>query len=881
MKLIKHIFIFFSLLTAFSISLLANSKFMSRDSITPTTAFILSGGGARGAAQVGILMNFEDNLIEPDFIVGTSIGSIVGGLYASGVTAKTLENIISNPDWHETFAVNDNEKRSDLFLDQKINSDKYILDLRFKNFKFMIPQAISLGHNFNLFLNEIFWDALFKSEHNFDSLKYKLRVVATDLVSGKSVSFKEGSLVQKIRASSTVPLRYTPVQIDSGIYVDGGILSNIPIHHSDEFKPDIKVVFNTTSPLLERDELNAPWNIADQAISIAMKKIEDEALKKADIIIFPDLGKHKNSDFSGLDSLIRIGYESATNSVEKYKILFEKIKKQKINNYLEIFYRDKSSIYVTFNNLDYADSIFTKNNYYSKNELVDLIYNLWRTIIYEGFSLNINHDTLIISAKHYKQMKYLDIKGNYPGFLNSTIREISDFKQNAPINDKLLKYIKSEINKKFREKGYSAGSVLNIEVIKDTVYLKVGSGIIQNISIYSEEGTNKDLILRDLTFQENDFFNSTEAAKSWNNLSKSDLFSNVKFSTSGLESDSITVQIETTETGTQSIKIGARIDNERNSQIAFEANQNNILNLGAKFSIGFDGGTHNQKPYVKLSNQRILKTLIFNELFAYYHRRDFYQYFGDENANRNEIIFTRERNFVEERYGATFTLGRQIQKSGIFSGTYRWEKQRVYHMDSSSIDDFEPINTITIKTVFDTRNKNSFATKGSTLLLSLETNLSSGSKIEGFSKAIFDMKYYQSFSNHTFIPKIIFGAADQTLPNAEFFNLGGDESFYGMREDQERGRQIFVSSLEYRYKIPLNLWFDTYFSLRYDIGSTWFVPENVKFSTLKHGIGARLSWDTPIGPATVSVGRSFKFLKDPAAISRSDHLLYFTIGMQL
>mgnify|MGYP001367860065 FL=1 len=151
----------------------------------------------------------------------------------------------------------------------------------------------------------------------------------------------------------------------------------------------------------------------------------------------------------------------------------------------------------------------------------------------------------------------------------------------------------------------------------------------------------------------------------------------------------------------------------------------------------------------------------------------------------------------------------------------------------------------------------------------------------GYSNLGFEYKNYFSLSSRSVIcPKISFGFADKTLPLSEQYSLGGQESFYGMNYSEYRGRQIFLTSLMYRYKLPFTIFFDTYLKLRYDLGNTWAEQEQIKFKDLRHGIGFAISFDTPIGPAEFAVGRSFLFRKDlpENPISRGDVLFYFSIG---
>jgi len=124
------------------------------------------------------------------------------------------------------------------------------------------------------------------------------------------------------------------------------------------------------------------------------------------------------------------------------------------------------------------------------------------------------------------------------------------------------------------------------------------------------------------------------------------------------------------------------------------------------------------------------------------------------------------------------------------------------------------------------------------------------------------------------------GFADKTLPLSQQFSLGGKESFFGLREDEYRGRQIFLTSLEYRYKLPWAIFFDTYLIIRYDLGSIWDFQEQIRFKDLRHGIGGTLSFDTPIGPADFSMGRSFLFTKNlpDNPIRWGEIQFYFSIG---
>jgi outer membrane protein assembly factor BamA len=136
---------------------------------------------------------------------------------------------------------------------------------------------------------------------------------------------------------------------------------------------------------------------------------------------------------------------------------------------------------------------------------------------------------------------------------------------------------------------------------------------------------------------------------------------------------------------------------------------------------------------------------------------------------------------------------------------------------------------------------------------------------------------------HTFIPRVRLGLGDDAVPTTEQFSLGGPESFYGYREDNARGRQLLSASLEYLYKLPFRVFVDTYLKVRYDIGSIWLRPEEIRLVDLQHAVGLGIGFDTPAGPAEIAVGRSFYLRSDllerPLALGPT--VVSFSIGYPL
>ena len=198
----------------------------------------------------------------------------------------------------------------------------------------------------------------------------------------------------------------------------------------------------------------------------------------------------------------------------------------------------------------------------------------------------------------------------------------------------------------------------------------------------------------------------------------------------------------------------------------------------------------------------------------------------------NEDNFSREETgkYRQIFYGISVGVGTQVGRFGnlIFEGRYQFDE--IKNIDNEPIDPYKTkIVSLKISTTVDTQDKYPFPENGVFFSGFYETAASVLGGEVGYSNLGFEYKNYFSLSSRSVIcPKISFGFADKTLPLSEQYSLGGQESFYGMNYSEYRGRQIFLTSLMYRYKLPFTIFFDTYLKLRYDLGNTWAEQEQIK-----------------------------------------------------
>ncbi len=302
------------------ISFLINGPaFAQSDEIKrPKIGLVLSGGGARGAAHVGVLKILEENHIAIDMIAGTSFGAIVGGLYAAGYSADQLEDILKNIDWQETLS--NSAPRKHRSFRRKADDDGFLIKFKiaFQNGEFNLPNGFITPNNLRLTLGDLINKRV--QGDDFDKLAIPFRAVATDLETGEEVVLKEGNLASAIVASMAVPALFPPVELNGKLLVDGGIANNIPINIARSMGADIVIVVDISTPLLKKDQITSFTSVIDQLTSLQSKKASAQqiaTLTDQDILIRPDLENIGFVDFENANDAIPKGIEAATNILDQ------------------------------------------------------------------------------------------------------------------------------------------------------------------------------------------------------------------------------------------------------------------------------------------------------------------------------------------------------------------------------------------------------------------------------------------------------------------------------------------------------------------------------------------------------------------------------------
>jgi NTE family protein len=272
----------------------------------PRLALVLSGGGARGIAHIGALRALEEAGIPVDAITANSMGSIVGGVYATGKSAAELERIVRSLDWASLFS--GRVDRRTLPVSRRV--DRYVptAGVNFDWKSIRLQGGLLAEHRVNRFLIEVLSPASYAANGDFDRLAIRFRAVAGDLGTGDQVVLARGDLARAVRASMSIPLVFPPVDWEGKRLVDGLIVNNLPVDVARALDPQVVVAVDIGSPPLEPEGYESSLGVTSQVSDILARRRYRDFAAEADVLVRPDLEGHSSTQYSGFDRLIEQGY---------------------------------------------------------------------------------------------------------------------------------------------------------------------------------------------------------------------------------------------------------------------------------------------------------------------------------------------------------------------------------------------------------------------------------------------------------------------------------------------------------------------------------------------------------------------------------------------
>lgn len=828
----------------------------------PRVGLALSGGGARGFAQIGVLQALEDYDIPIDIIVGTSMGSIVGGLYAAGYRADQLQEIAKTINWSEIMS--DAPPRSNLFIGQKDEQGRSILKLRFKGLKPAIPQAISAGQKLASILTSLTLRSDYQISSNFDRLKIPFRAVACDLITGQKVIIRSGNLAEAMKASSAVPLLISPVSYDSMLLVDGGLINNIPVNEVSEFDVDLIIAVDTVSKLRQRDKLKAPWEIADQVTTIMQREKNADQRQKADILISVDLVDLKSDNFQHANEMITAGYQAAVQQIHRIQNILQA---KNTSNFSDISFGLKS--YQIFCD----DGLLAKRANdtlharltpaLTTTSLSSALHCIYQTGDFHDVRAECVREDSLLSIQFILTpnpiFHTIVFKGNTV-FSDSALLAQIHSKIGRPINYYQSQADLAQIIRRYKQNGYSLARINDIQFNDGVLVIDINEGIISAIHFEGMERSRRYVIQREFPLKPGDIFNINRADEGLMNIHSTNLFETVFLEILSKEQhDKLKIKVK--EKAFNLLRLNYHYDTERKNKVMLDLVDENVFGSGNQLTLQSQYGNYDKTVRLKFRADRIFNSFITNNIDAFHHRFD-HLYYNDGK---------RVGQYLQKESGFAFSVGQQMKRLGVFSiiATINTVDLLPIHGAGYPTGKYD-LKTIALQSIVDTQDRYPYPRTGK--YYQFLYKMSSASFLnsqESFVKLFTSLEVYHTFLHrNTIHPKLFWGTSDLTTPFIEQFRLGGQASFYGLRESEMVGRHIIGGSFEYRYFFPFRFPVDVYWSMRYDFGATWKNSKDIDPKDIVQGIGTALDFQTPLGPLSVSFGRC----------SEKRSVVYFSAG---
>ena len=287
----------------------------------PKVGVVLSGGGAKGFAHIGALRVIEESGIPIDYIAGTSMGSIIGGLYAVGYDPDMMQKLCTEQNWD--MIIKDQIPRKFIPLEKRINERHYLLTVPYKNGKLKIKRSMIDGMYVNMLLTRLMMPAY--QERDFSKLPVPFLCVATDIISADPIEFRSGSLAQSIRSSMSIPFLFEPVAYDGYLLCDGGLTNNFPVRNVREQGADIIIGVDLEIVKSDPEVLDNSLKVLERLISVVSQEESNKAREECDILIRPDIGKANMMSFNDFSPIIKCGEDGAREKFPELKRLADSL----------------------------------------------------------------------------------------------------------------------------------------------------------------------------------------------------------------------------------------------------------------------------------------------------------------------------------------------------------------------------------------------------------------------------------------------------------------------------------------------------------------------------------------------------------------------------
>jgi NTE family protein len=806
------------------------------------TGIALSGGGARGFAHLGVLEELERSGVEIDVVAGTSMGGIIGGLYAAGMTPEQIEKTALEIRWDDFFS--DKPLRGSQLFTRRAETEGELLTLRFDGFSPKIPTALSSGQKLVNVLSSLTLTSSYFSKGDFANLDRKLAVVATDIVTGEEVVFERGSMIEALRATMGVPLAFTPLEQNGQLLMDGGLLEPIPTHTVRKMGADFVIAVDVTSDLMPLGEVSDAIDIAGQVTTILSAEAKRRLLSEADFVVTPDLLGFKATAFNMGDSAIARGRRAIAP-----RILELKRRLAQVTDTCAVIRLDSVKFEGTLpERVDSFERGARNNLIRLQGQSVRLAQinqaanELFQTGAYAGIRNRLDGNHLVVQTTPFTLIRQLVINGNQL-FADSTLRRVSGF-ENEPVNSAgRLQAVYDSILTFYRRNGYDLAQIksASLDTAKQVLEIVLDEGRISGISVEGNGKTRWWVVTSYFPLDAGDFYSKFRATRGVQDIYGSGLFDNVNLRLEE-RNGGVWITIILRERKFTFARVAARYHEDFHPESVVKIGYANLFGTGNELSTSARFSERRKLYQLQLRADRIFRSFVTYNIRLYYANDKIGQFQEGEKVSDR----------TDKRWGIKFGIGQQLWKRGLFDVTARYEGVRYQYSNEQSGTE-RRVASLQAGVTVDTRDRFTFPTAGRMLKSTMEIASDVLSADEVFRKFEGSAEGYVKLARRLNVhPRLAIGLSQNGLPIYDKFYLGGSRSFYGYAVDQLFGDKYFLSNLEVR----LGPVYSTYLSFRYDAGQVFGRFEEVRLKGLRHAWGATLALDTPVGPLSIGYGRA-------------------------
>ncbi|RIK73498.1 hypothetical protein DCC62_17260 [candidate division KSB1 bacterium] len=815
----------------------------------PRVGLALSGGGSRCLVHIGVLQALEENHIQIDLIVGTSMGSILGGLYAAGYSARQLRDVALQLDWDTL--MQDEPSRRDLLLSQKQDRDRTYLQLRLRGWQPVLPRALTAGQKLQSVLTELTLKANYWANSSYDNLRIPFRAMATDVYSGKEIVIDRGDLAEAMCASAAIPFLLSPVPRQDLLLVDGGLLNNIPVDVVRRMGMEIVIAVDATSNLRAKDNLTAPWEFADQVTTIMQQEHNLAQARAADVLISFKNDPRHSLDFTNPDSLIQAGYEQTLAQMDRIRKLCANAQQEA---------NDSSDALFTVHHVDLPDNGAAESRLIlqagsngvarmlSAAQIQAEVDDLYAGGDYREVRAVLQRDTLRFEAQKNPIIRSVQFTGNTV-YSAALLFDCLQTRLGRALNHKRGQQDLTNVVEKYRQDGYALAEIRSVSFEEATgaLTIEVDEGRIVDLVIEGLHRTQEFVVLREFSLEAGEIFNSNIAREGVDRLHNTGIFEKASYSLLRLPSGGALVKIKVEEKPSTIVRLGGFHESERGSRVFTEIGTENLLGGGNKLFVHGNLGERDQVARLSWRADRIARTYLTLSTSLYHERRNNVTYVPGRAMPLGE--------YADRRAGMRATLGQQVSRWGGLAVEFRTEEVRLRSISGSGYPvGTSRFNSIAVRSILDTRDRFLFTRTGRFLNVSYEYFKPYHGTSASFSKFQAQVESFDSIGPHTLHYRLTGGTAEENTPFYEQFKLGGPHEIYGLRDQEFVGRHLVLGSIEYRYQLRKRPWLDTYISLRYDWGGVWVDRRDTSYRKIRNGAGIALALDTPLGPFGVAFG---------------------------